>query len=134
MASGEPYLQPALGVSVARWLSRPPESGGVPHDQLSTTETEIMRLLVLGHTNAEIARRALVSLRTVETQRAHVIHRLGCQHARRARAVRAGVTGCSTSVSDATEFALTGSRYQWLTCNHQKKIAPKGDGKYPTTI
>ena len=37
----------------------------------------MLRLLVLGHTNAEIAALTGVSLRTVEARRACVLHKLG---------------------------------------------------------
>ena len=77
VARGELYLQPALGVTVARGLGRPVDPSSATHESLSATETEIMRLLVLGHTNGEIARMRGVSLRTVESQRAHIFHKLG---------------------------------------------------------
>jgi DNA-binding NarL/FixJ family response regulator len=74
VASGGQYLQAALGISVAR--RRVEDVKGV-EAQLKPAEREVLRLLVRGFTNAEIASRRGVSLRTVETQRANVLRQLG---------------------------------------------------------
>lgn len=69
-AAGEDYLPPA----VAAGLRNGPE----PERQLlSPRETEVLRLLALGHTNREIAANLDLSVRTVETHRAHVQQKLG---------------------------------------------------------
>jgi two-component system response regulator NreC len=68
---GEPYLHPSLGAA----LARPPRSGR-PIDDLSPREREVLRLLALGHTNQEIAAELVVSVRTVESHRAHVLTKL----------------------------------------------------------
>jgi two-component system response regulator NreC len=44
---------------------------------LSPRETEILRLIALGHTNREIGELLDLSIRTVETHRAHVQQKLG---------------------------------------------------------
>jgi two-component system, NarL family, response regulator NreC len=46
-------------------------------DGLSPRETEVVRLIALGHTSAEIAAMLSVSRRTVETQRARIYEKLG---------------------------------------------------------
>ena len=46
-------------------------------DGLSERETEVVRLIALGHTSVEIAARLHLSTRTVETYRARVQHKLG---------------------------------------------------------
>jgi two-component system response regulator NreC len=69
-AAGETYLQPALGAKLA---AEP--SGG--RSELSDRETDVLRLIALGHTNAEIAEKLYISVRTVETHRAHVQQKLG---------------------------------------------------------
>ena len=69
-AAGETYLQPALGAK----LAAEPESA--PGD-LSERETDVLRLIALGHTNAEIAEKLYISVRTVETHRAHIQQKLG---------------------------------------------------------
>jgi two-component system response regulator NreC len=70
-AAGQTYLQPALG---ARMVSEPDAE---PADDLSPREREVLRLIALGHTNAEIAERLFLSIRTVETHRAHIQQKLG---------------------------------------------------------
>jgi two-component system, NarL family, response regulator NreC len=44
---------------------------------LSPRETEVLKLMALGHTNREIAEQLDLSVRTVETHRAHVQQKLG---------------------------------------------------------
>jgi DNA-binding NarL/FixJ family response regulator len=48
----------------------------VPPDGLSEREVEVLRLIALGHTNAEIAEQLYLSVRTVETHRAHIQQKL----------------------------------------------------------
>ena len=76
VARGETYLQPSLGVELARWHRAPSETT-VYVDQLTPKELEVLRLLALGHTNSEIAQMRGVSLRTVEAQRARILQKLG---------------------------------------------------------
>jgi two-component system response regulator NreC len=65
---GRTYVNPSLG---ARLAAEPPQPAGPP-DGLSDREVEILRLIALGHTNAEIAKQLYLSVRTVETHRAHI--------------------------------------------------------------
>lgn len=46
-------------------------------DGLSVRETEVLRLIALGHTSAEVARQLHLSPRTVETHRARINRKLG---------------------------------------------------------
>ncbi len=46
-------------------------------EALTAKEREVLDLLVLGHTNTEIAELSRVSLRTVEARRARVLQKLG---------------------------------------------------------
>jgi two-component system response regulator NreC len=69
-AVGETYLNPALGARIAR---EPPPG---PPDDLSEREVEVLRLIALGHTNAEIAQQLYLSVRTVETHRSHIQQKL----------------------------------------------------------
>jgi two-component system response regulator NreC len=71
-ARGDTYLNPRLG---ARLAAEPPAPSGPP-DDLSTREVEILRLIALGHTNGEIAERLFLSVRTVESHRAHIQQKL----------------------------------------------------------
>jgi two-component system response regulator NreC len=67
-AEGRTYLNPELG---ARLAAEAPEKPGAP-DDLSAREVEVLRLLALGHTNGEIAAELYLSVRTVESHRAHI--------------------------------------------------------------
>jgi two-component system, NarL family, response regulator NreC len=69
-ASGDTYLNPRLGARVA---AEPPPG---PPDGLSERGVEVLRLIALGHTNAEIAEQLYLSVRTVETHRAHIQQKL----------------------------------------------------------
>lgn len=69
-AASETYLQPALGAK----LAAEPERAA---PDLSERETDVLRLIALGHTNAEIAGQLYISVRTVETHRAHIQQKLG---------------------------------------------------------
>lgn len=51
--------------------------GGADVTDLSERETDVLRLIALGHTNAEIAEKLFISVRTVETHRAHIQQKLG---------------------------------------------------------
>ncbi len=51
--------------------------GGAVVTDLSERETDVLRLIALGHTNAEIAEKLFISVRTVETHRAHIQQKLG---------------------------------------------------------
>jgi two-component system, NarL family, response regulator NreC len=69
-AAGDTYLNPRLGARVA---AEPPPG---PPDGLSEREVEVLRLIALGHTNGEIAEQLYLSVRTVETHRAHIQQKL----------------------------------------------------------
>src|SRR2546427_352832 len=69
-AAGERFLNPRLGAR----LAAEPLPG--PPDDLSEREVDVLRLIALGHTNAEIAAQLYLSVRTVETHRSHIQQKL----------------------------------------------------------
>jgi two-component system response regulator NreC len=69
-SQGDTYLNPRLGARVA---AEPPPG---PPDGLSEREVEVLRMIALGHTNTEIANQLYLSVRTVETHRAHIQQKL----------------------------------------------------------
>jgi two-component system response regulator NreC len=71
VADGKSYLQPALGVQLA--LSQRPAETTLA---LSPREQHVLLLLVLGHTNVDVARLCNISLRTAEAHRAHIQRKL----------------------------------------------------------
>jgi two-component system response regulator NreC len=72
-AEGRTYLNPELG---ARLAAQPAESDARP-DNLSPREVEVLKLIALGHTNGEIASSLFLSVRTVESHRAHIQQKVG---------------------------------------------------------
>jgi two-component system response regulator NreC len=67
-AEGLTYLNPGLG---ARLAAEPAGRASTP-DRLSTREVEVLRLIAQGYTNTEIAAQLYLSVRTVESHRAHI--------------------------------------------------------------
>jgi two-component system response regulator NreC len=71
-AQGEVYLNPRLGARIA---AAPPEPAGPP-DDLTEREVQILRMIALGFTNADIGGQLFLSVRTVESHRAHIQQKL----------------------------------------------------------
>ena len=65
----ETYLHPQLAARLVREEE--------PERELTPRELEILRLIALGHTNAEVARDLFLSVRTIETHRANIQRKLG---------------------------------------------------------
>jgi len=72
-AEGRTYLNPELGAR----LAAAPEEGLPAPDQLSSRELEVLKLIAVGHTNSEIASQLFLSVRTVESHRAHIQQKTG---------------------------------------------------------
>jgi two-component system response regulator NreC len=72
VAAGGTYLNPSVGASLA---TAPPASLGPP-DDLTEREAQVLRLLALGHTNAEIGGQLYLSMRTVEAHRSRIQQKL----------------------------------------------------------
>jgi DNA-binding NarL/FixJ family response regulator len=70
VAGGSRYVDPELGgelvVSDAEALT----------EEISQRERDVLYLLALGYTNQEIAAKLFISVRTVETHRAHIMRKL----------------------------------------------------------
>ena len=74
VAGGGRYVNPELG---ARLVTAETEAARrAEEDPLSDREREVLRMLALGHTNQEIAKRLYISVRTAETHRAHIMQKL----------------------------------------------------------
>lgn len=70
-ASGRRYLHAAVAAGLAKSAEEPDGPA------LSPRETEVLRLMALGHTNREIGEQLELSIRTVETHRSHIQQKLG---------------------------------------------------------
>jgi two-component system response regulator NreC len=71
-AQDRTYLHPELGAKLA---AAPPEPQGPP-DDLTEREVEVLRMIALGHTNNEIGNQLYLSVRTIESHRAHIQQKL----------------------------------------------------------
>lgn len=74
IAGGGRYVNPALGAKLV--AAEAEAQARAEADPLSEREREVLRLLALGHTNQEIAGTLFISVRTVETHRAHIMQKL----------------------------------------------------------
>ena len=74
VAGGGRYVHPTLGARLIQAEAQ--ERAEAESDPLSDREREVLRLLALGHTNQEIAKMLYLSVRTVETHRAHIMQKL----------------------------------------------------------
>ena len=70
-AVGEEYVSPRVAARLDA-LHR-----ALTDDELTSREVEVLRLIALGHTSVEIARKLHLSPRTVETHRARIHGKLG---------------------------------------------------------
>lgn len=70
-ADGKTYLHPRLGAKLAAQ-----EDDRGRGDRLTDREAEVLKLIALGFTNREIADQLFLSVRTVESHRAHIQQKL----------------------------------------------------------
>lgn len=77
VAHGGQWVQPELGAQLARWDEIPKRHNFESMWDLTRREQEVLELLALGHTNADVARILAISLRTVEAHRTHLMQKLG---------------------------------------------------------
>jgi DNA-binding NarL/FixJ family response regulator len=70
VSSGSRYVNPELGASLVV------EDISPALEELSERECEVLELLALGYTNQEIGKRLYISVRTVDSHRAHILRKL----------------------------------------------------------
>jgi two-component system, NarL family, response regulator NreC len=70
VAGGAGYVEPDLGSKLVN------PSGSPALEPLSERERDIIHLLALGYTNQEIGQKLFISVRTVDTHRAHIMRKL----------------------------------------------------------
>jgi DNA-binding NarL/FixJ family response regulator/two-component sensor histidine kinase len=74
-AQGESYVSPTIaGMMLDDYRLRIDHCGD---DMLTEREREVLQLIVEGRTNQEIADELIVSIKTVQTHRAHILRKLG---------------------------------------------------------
>jgi DNA-binding NarL/FixJ family response regulator len=78
VASGGIYLDPAITARVADGLLDGRRDGRrAPAAAISDRESEVLRLVAVGHSNKEIADRLTISIKTVEVHKANAMRKLG---------------------------------------------------------
>jgi DNA-binding NarL/FixJ family response regulator len=77
VAAGGVYLDPAMTSRVADGLlDRRPPSGG-SRASISERESDVLRLIAIGHSNKEAAAQLGISVKTVEVHKANAMRKLG---------------------------------------------------------
>ncbi|MDX2029190.1 MAG: response regulator transcription factor [Blastocatellia bacterium] len=78
VAAGHRYLSPPLSDRAIEAYQQIANAGTLDkYETLTTREREVLQLTVEGHTNSEIASRLGISVRTAETHRSRLMHKLG---------------------------------------------------------
>jgi two-component system response regulator NreC len=70
VADGSGYVDPELGAKLVN------PNGSAALEPLSERERDILHLLALGYTNQEIGKKLFISVRTVDSHRAHIMRKL----------------------------------------------------------
>ncbi|OGL41384.1 MAG: DNA-binding response regulator [Candidatus Schekmanbacteria bacterium RIFCSPHIGHO2_02_FULL_38_11] len=76
---GEIALHPAVTKKLINNylnISSPSKKKNGQHDHLSEREQQVLKLIVLGHTNKEISEALFISIKTVETHRTRILQKL----------------------------------------------------------
>ena len=75
--NGEMYLSPAVSKQLVEDYARRMRQEGVPEEQLTTRQREILQLIAEGKATKDIASGLNLSIKTVETHRKDLMERLG---------------------------------------------------------
>ncbi len=87
VARKEIFLHPEMANLLIQSILHPVTTEGSKKSlNLSARETEVLKLVALGHTNKEIGQELDVSIKTVETHKARIMGKTGCE--RRSELVR----------------------------------------------
>jgi DNA-binding NarL/FixJ family response regulator len=75
---GEPFLYPAAIAALIRdYIERASRGEEIPADPLTPRELEIVKLVAEGYSSDEIAETLVISRKTVEHHRSHILDKLG---------------------------------------------------------
>jgi DNA-binding NarL/FixJ family response regulator len=78
VAAGGVYLDPAITSRVADGLlTKSSRAREVVPTPISERETDVLRLIAMGHSNKEVASRLKISVKTVEVHKANAMKKLG---------------------------------------------------------
>jgi two-component system response regulator NreC len=73
VSSGSRYVDPEVGATLVV------DTMASALEDLSERELDVLQLLALGYTNQEIGKKLYISVRTVDTHRAHIMRKLGLE-------------------------------------------------------
>lgn len=76
---GEPRLHPDIARKLMERVTRPPERAPVRADDLTARERDIVRLVAQGCSNIDIARKLVISDKTVKTHIGNILSKLDLQ-------------------------------------------------------
>ena len=77
VVANHPYLSPQItGIVIEDYMSRLPDTEALGAPVLTDREREVLQLLAEGHTAKEIASQLHLSVKTVETHRQQIMHKL----------------------------------------------------------
>ena len=78
VAAGGIYLDPSMTAQVASGLLAPKPNADVEEGgKVTERESQVLRLVAVGHSNVEIAEKLLISVKTVEAHKANAMKKLG---------------------------------------------------------
>jgi two-component system response regulator NreC len=79
VARGEAYVDPALTRTMIEGYLESAEAAKATEqmDGLTTREVEVLRLVAEGYSNKEVAEKLVLSVKTIETHKAHIAGKLG---------------------------------------------------------
>jgi DNA-binding NarL/FixJ family response regulator len=80
VAAGQAYLDPAIADQVVGSIASWSGTGGSPRKKLSKREEDVLRFVALGFLTKEIAARLEISMKTVETHKAHAMSKMGMKN------------------------------------------------------
>jgi NarL family two-component system response regulator LiaR len=75
-AVGEPVMHPHVAARIAQELESLPVTDGAQYAQLSEREREVLHLIAEGFPNSEIARRLVISEKTVKSHVSNILSKL----------------------------------------------------------
>ena len=75
---GEPFIYPAAAAALVRdYLARAAADGETPGRLLTDREEEVLKLIAEAHSNQQIAEALVISPKTVDRHRTHILQKLG---------------------------------------------------------
>lgn len=77
VARGDHYIHPTMTRALLRELTQQPSPDPRAVESLTSREIEVLRLLVNGYTNRQVAEELSISIRTAEGHRASLMSKLG---------------------------------------------------------